>query len=197
MVVGAQTMALRKPAQDGKASTLLVRFRAGRAYPFFGRPVTEFSDTTVPLGDLWGHAALGAFEAVHDERSGLEAAAFALRRRLASGDRYSPWAAPAVDRAIRTLQRSPRLPTAGELAREVGASERHLRRAFAEVVGMPPKRFLRVLRFQRALHMARRSRAVDWGAVAKDAGYFDQAHLIADFRALAGTTPVALLSSGM
>jgi AraC-like DNA-binding protein len=190
-VVGAHGRALRKPAPDGKASTLLVRFRAGSAYPFFGRPLSELADVTVPLRDLWGTAGLGAFERVHDARSGLEAATSALRRRL--GDPYSPWAAPAVGRALRRLQRSPQLPTAAQLARDVGASERHLRRAFSEVVGMPPKRFLRVLRFQRALGMARRS--ADWGVIVKETGYFDQAHLIADFRALTGTTPGLLLRS--
>jgi AraC-like DNA-binding protein len=58
-------------------------------------------------------------------------------------------------------------------------------------VGLTPKRYCRVRRFQRALVSAHRPRGVDWARVAVDCGYFDQAHFIHDFKSFAGVTPTA------
>ena len=66
-----------------------------------------------------------------------------------------------------------------------------LRRAFTANVGIGPKDFVRTLRLQRAVRMAKTS--ADWVRIATDAGYYDQAHLIADFRELVGLTPGAFL----
>ena len=62
-------------------------------------------------------------------------------------------------------------------------------------VGMTPKRYCRVRRFQRALALANRGRQVDWNRVALDCGYFDQAHFIHDFRSFAGLTPTGYQSA--
>jgi transcriptional regulator GlxA family with amidase domain len=75
----------------------------------------------------------------------------------------------------------------------MGVSERHLRRLFRETVGVSPKTFARMSRFQRALQAARSDGRAGWASIAAAAGYYDQAHLIADFRVLAGVTPQALL----
>src|SRR5258708_348004 len=84
-------------------------------------------------------------------------------------------------------------PTASvrQLAGALGASERQLRRAFVEAVGLSPKQYLRVLRFRRVLDEARRTAAPSWSDLAASAGYYDQAHLIADFGAMTGATPAA------
>ena len=63
-------------------------------------------------------------------------------------------------------------------------------RAFEARVGLTPKRFARLLRFQRVIAHAARGRA-DWARVAADCGYYDQSHLVHEFRALSGLTPSA------
>lgn len=73
------------------------------------------------------------------------------------------------------------------VAEQLGVTGRHLRRAFTENVGIGPKEFARTVRLQRAMTMAATSR--DWARIAADAGYYDQAHLIGDFRQLVGLTP--------
>jgi AraC-like DNA-binding protein len=75
------------------------------------------------------------------------------------------------------------------VAERLGVTARHLRRAFAENIGIGPKGFARSARLQKAVRLAKASN--DWGRIAADAGYYDQAHLIADFRALVGLTPGA------
>ena len=79
------------------------------------------------------------------------------------------------------------------VADDLGVSERHLRRVFVETVGLSPKTFARLARFHRALRAAREDARAGWATIAAAAGYYDQAHLIGDFRAIAGVTPRALL----
>lgn len=79
------------------------------------------------------------------------------------------------------------------MADELGVSERHLRRVFRETVGLGPKAFAKLARFRRALRAAREDDAAGWADIATAAGYYDQAHLIAEFRTIAGKTPRALL----
>lgn len=79
------------------------------------------------------------------------------------------------------------------VADELGVSDRHLRRMFREAFGIGPKTFARLARFQRALSVAREDERAAWATIAADAGYYDQAHLIAEFQAIAGAPPRALL----
>jgi methylphosphotriester-DNA--protein-cysteine methyltransferase len=74
------------------------------------------------------------------------------------------------------------------LAREVGLTRQHLARLFDAHVGLSPKLLARVVRLRRLVESGRAGRR-DWAAAALDAGYFDQAHMIGEFRALAGVTP--------
>jgi AraC-like DNA-binding protein len=81
-----------------------------------------------------------------------------------------------------------------EVATALGVSERHLRRVFRDTVGVGPKTFARLERFRSALDAARAQQAPSWAAIAEGAGYYDQAHLVAELRAMAGVKPQALLA---
>ncbi|RKN51299.1 helix-turn-helix domain-containing protein [Micromonospora endolithica] len=100
----------------------------------------------------------------------------------------------------------------GELAEEVGWSRRHLTVRFHREVGLSPRTTVRLLRFQRTYAVLRRGLAVcdlvpdlvaeevppagSWAHLAVRYGYYDQAHLIRDFREFAGATPAALFPAG-
>jgi transcriptional regulator GlxA family with amidase domain len=108
----------------------------------------------------------------------------ALRRRLATDARP-------VDRHVRVAAARLSAGTSVRaVAAEVGLSERQLARRFAERVGVPPKAFARVLRFQRAAALLASGHAPSATALA--CGYADQAHLTREGAALAGITPAAL-----
>ena len=99
--------------------------------------------------------------------------------------------------SARLARRAVQLLEAGEVrvdrvAERLGITARHLRRTFTEHVGVGPKEYARSVRLLRALRLAAGSS--DWRRVALDAGYYDQAHLIADFRHLVGTTPGAFVT---
>ncbi|MEV7043336.1 AraC family transcriptional regulator [Amycolatopsis sp. NPDC051061] len=75
-----------------------------------------------------------------------------------------------------------------ELAGEVGWSRRHLGERFRTELGLAPKQAARVLRFERAGRLLRQGQA-DLASLAVECGYYDQAHLTNEWRALAGCTP--------
>jgi len=72
---------------------------------------------------------------------------------------------------------------------ELGISHRRFIEVFHRAVGLTPKRFCRIRRFQRVLREAHQAPAIRWTDVAAMCGYSDQAHLIHDFRAFSGLTP--------
>jgi len=77
------------------------------------------------------------------------------------------------------------------LAAQLGLSQRHFIKVFSNQVGVTPKLFGPVQRFQRAAHLTRSSSTPDWADVGEACGYYDQSHLIAEFKRLTGMTPTA------
>jgi AraC-like DNA-binding protein len=96
---------------------------------------------------------------------------------------------PAVDFALLTFMRRPHEASIAEVTGSIGLSPKRFIERFKAQVGVQPKRYCRILRFQRALARAEQGGGVDWTRVAVDCGYFDQAHFIHDFRSFAGITP--------
>ncbi|HWD06997.1 MAG TPA: helix-turn-helix domain-containing protein [Amycolatopsis sp.] len=96
---------------------------------------------------------------------------------------------PEVGAAWRLLCHSGGSLRVSDLASEVGWSRRHLAERFRTELGLPPKQAARVLRFERAGRLLRSAQFLDLASVAVAAGYYDQAHLSNEWRALAGCSP--------
>lgn len=178
-VVGTMTRPLVLP-EHGSFEFFGVRFRPGRAAAFLRIPLAEVTDARVPLGEIWRGWSDGILERRLSElRAGIESEL--LRRLDPERDRR-------VDAAVaRIVDGDMRID---ELAREIGISRQHLARQFHHHVGVSPKTFARVMRFRRLTNSLGAS-DVDWADLAAEHGFYDQSHLIADFRELAGTTPSA------
>jgi AraC-like DNA-binding protein len=169
---------------DGLPLAVRVVFSPGGAYPFFGVPVCTLGDRLVSLEELWGEDATRLLARIDDEpRDAVRAVEAALTDRLRRHP-YDPAGAMPARAAVGRIAGGQW--SIGEVARDLGVSGRHLRRSFLAAVGMGPKTFARIVRFQRA-----RAAAGDWAAVARAAGYFDQAHLATEFRRFLGAPPTA------
>jgi AraC-like DNA-binding protein len=101
---------------------------------------------------------------------------------------------PAVRFAVDNFQRRPHRAISS-VTHQIGLSERRFIQVFAEQVGLTPKLFCRVKRFQRVLRHIARSESIDWTQIALSCGYFDQAHFIHDFRAFSGINPSLYLAN--
>jgi AraC-like DNA-binding protein len=170
-----------------------IRLRPGGAYAVLGRPLHELAGLHVDLGDLIGDDADRMLEACH--AAGSTAARF---RRLALWVDARLQAGRRVDRAIgwcaaRIDETAGGVPIA-RLRERTGWSKSRLAAAFREQIGLAPKLYARVVRFRHVLASLQLG-AGPLGEVALAAGYYDQAHMNAEFRALAGTTPGAFLEA--
>jgi AraC-like DNA-binding protein len=77
---------------------------------------------------------------------------------------------------------------------ETGRSRRYLTERFRRQVGVTPKTYARLLRFERTLELLRgRARDAPLGGIAATVGYYDQAHFDREFRSFAGCTPTEFL----
>lgn len=171
------------------ASIIGVHFRAGGAHPFLGLPPGELASTHIDLEILWGSGA-------RELRDRLRLAPTPARRfRILEGALMArlagrPSRHVTLDAALSRLSSG---ASVRALVAELGVSHRHFIEVFHAQVGMTPKVFSRVQRFQRASARARRHGSPDWAAVAAECGYCDQSHLIHDFNAFAGVSPVDFL----
>jgi AraC-like DNA-binding protein len=92
------------------------------------------------------------------------------------------------ERAVAMLEADPTRPIA-EIASDLAVSHGHLDREFTRVVGLSPRVLARLLRLQRLLREIDVGRDIEWTDLALELGWFDQAHLIRDFRRHTGVTP--------
>ena len=187
--VGAMTVEQRFAFAPG-ARTVGVRFRPGMAGPFLRVAAAELTDRTVPLSDLWGRRA-GELERQLDGAPSGAACLRVLETAL------QPQARPAnaVQSAIGAIAANCGQADLDWIAAQANLSPRQFRRRCLEESGLAPKLLCRVLRFRRASSMSAGVPRPDWAAIALEAGYFDQAHLIRDFREFTGWTPMAVFSN--
>jgi AraC-like DNA-binding protein len=161
-----------------------IRFRPGMWHDVLAVPAGTIVDTILPLEDLWGSRARHLADPL-----GEAASAEACVRIVQSILPCAPSAGP-LERSIAFLERTRGGASIDELASHAGMSSRQFRRVCLDKTGLSPKFLARVLRFRHAVsRMAPQSEDAE---VALDCGYYDQAHLIRDFREFAGRPPGAL-----
>lgn len=169
-----------------------VRLTPIGAHLFFGLPMHQLANRVVSIRDVLGPATPALVERLAAARSWE--ACFDLLDALV-GARVA--AAPAPSRGVahawrRLLDSGGRLDMS-TLADELGCSRKHLIALFREQIGLPPKTVARIVRFSPAIRLLDEHGA-RWARIAHESGYYDQAHLIRDFRQFAGTTPSDLLA---
>lgn len=184
---------VRRKLIRGGQSTVIARLPLGTYRAVLGQSASEFAGRIVALGDIWDTAATQRLE--EQLAAARDAGAAAAILKAAIAERLEP--GKCFDTNLRLTQSAlRRLETRNvtSVAGELGVSERHLRRVFREVVGLSPKAFFKLMRFERALNAAKGGSDLSWSDIAVGAGYYDQAHLIADFRSIAGATPREFLA---
>jgi AraC-like DNA-binding protein len=156
--------------------------------PFLPMPAAELCDRPVTIEQVWGRPAVAR-----------------LRDRLATADGPHAMLTLLEEELIRRLRGTAGLDLVrrtgdiiaatggtvaiGDLSAAAGVSGTHLAQRFKELIGVTPKRLARTYRFTATVLAIDPTGPVDWGHLAGDAGYFDQAHFGHDFRAFTGLTP--------
>jgi AraC-like DNA-binding protein len=177
---------------EEEASVMGVHFRPGGAFPFLGILADDLADSHIDLEDIWGRQASRARERLCGETS-PKAKFRLLEELLLSRLSGSFEHHPAVSLALEGLRLNNSRAIVRKLARDAGLSDRRFIDVFRFEVGLKPKLFNRVQRFQRVLHLVHRVAEPDWRELAVEHGYFDQSHLIRDFLIFSGLTPADYL----
>jgi AraC-like DNA-binding protein len=166
-------------------STVGAQIHAVTARFLFGMPACELAGRHTRLDDVWGPGADALRERLLEAKS-LEQRLNLLERELVNRLRAVRRLHPAVAHALEVL---PIGLNVHEVVKETGYSHRRFIALFREEMGLTPKLFSRLLRFQRIMQQFALDPSAAWSALAYDAGYSDQAHFTRDFREFAGVTP--------
>jgi AraC-like DNA-binding protein len=170
-----------------------VRFKPGGAFPFFNLPLGELSDLHVSLETVWGVRADELRERLLEART--PGAKFrTLEQSLLKEATSRLIQNPAVTFALNAFKTVPQVENVSEVIRQIGLSHRRFIHIFKQEVGLTPKTFCRVARFQKALHVISEAGIIDWADIAPACGYFDQSHFIKDFTEFCGVSPSVYLT---
>ena len=156
----------------GRADGMQINLSPLAAHRLFGIPMRTLAHCTVDLEDVLG--------------SRFELLDRVLAKRLCdarTSDTGVAW-------AFARLQQARGRVAVAKIAEELDWSRRRLVARFQEEVGLPPKAIGRLFRFEHAVELGARPDRPSWAEIALECGYYDQSHLINEFRAVTGRTPV-------
>lgn len=193
----AQSACLSGPATtpmrlhySGALDLLGICFRPGGAYPFLRYPASELVDACAGVDDLLGTEGLRLVDRVWNDATPQQRVA-ALDGFLLAQLGRARHDDVRIRRALGTMETLGGRVSIDQIARLVGLSNRQLERRFKECVGIPPKQLCRSLRFKSVYKCLTRNRAERWPSVAVACGYYDQSHMINEFRRFTGMSPAA------
>jgi AraC-like DNA-binding protein len=173
---------------DGKSHVFGIKFAPGMFRSFLGCAVSKLTDKTRPVRAVFGE---GVCE--------LEAAlvsSMAQERMVGAANEFFQRRIPPFDekaelakRVVQQILDERDLCTVDHLVNRVGIGKRTLQRLFGEYVGVSPKWVIRRFRLHEAVERFRSGERPNFAQVALELGYFDQAHLINDFKSVIGYSP--------
>jgi AraC-like DNA-binding protein len=189
LVVGARSVYEIVDTSD-MADLIGMVFAPGGFRVFAGDAVDLFSNRTVDLEAVWGSPARELRDRLR-ELNTPESRLRCLDRFLGEWiaprlNRHCPWRSAEVATALYAFDRAPGVSTVRDVAKRTGWSERRFSQVFREEVGLTPKTWMRVQRFQRAVRQLHAGGNVRWAELALDCGYYDQSHFANEFRAFSG-----------
>ncbi len=190
VVLGQQTRRLSDLHLQGNYAVFTINFQPTGFHRLFGVSMSELSDTAIPADAILGDSVNALQEQLAHAGSLVERVELTERfllPKVMKATSFPPivWAADSI------LCGHGRV-SLDALRRESGLGLRQFERQFDRYVGVTPKRFARIARFQRAVTLGRLYGEGNWTRIAAEAGYFDQMHLIKDFWELSGQTPTLL-----
>jgi AraC-like DNA-binding protein len=173
---------------EGRARVFGIKFRTGGFRPFSDSPVSKLRDRIIPATQFFGKD-VNALKAVvlssRKEEEKVSAANAFFRSRLPEPDGTIDLATQLVERILE----EPGIKTVDDLVTRTSIGKRSLQRIFSEYIGASPKWVIRLYRLHELIERFNSGDSPDWPQLALELGYFDQAHLINDFKSIIGHSP--------
>lgn len=166
---------------------VMIGFQPGGMHRLLGIPMDEILDTPIDSSLLLGREIDDITERLN-ETFDLDKMVEIVQQYLLKKARRLKRLLP-IDEVLMRMQQHKNLLSVDQLADQACVSIRQLERQFKERAGMPPKMFLKLLRFSQAWIMREKNPSASWLQIAHTCHYADQMHMIRDFKAFAGVTP--------
>jgi AraC-like DNA-binding protein len=189
-LVGSRTSPSAELILSGDVDAFTIVFLPGAFSMLFGVPADALTNGDFNGEDVLGHsitalyARLGEVSAFHDRVRVADTFLTAIRPATES--------VSAIVRTARTMIRNNGSVRIGEIAHQTGLGVRQFERRFNHEIGISPKLFARILRFEAALQRRAVLPTNPWTDIAHDLGYHDQMHMVHDFTRLSGDSPEAI-----
>jgi AraC-like DNA-binding protein len=172
---------------NGCVGVFSVRFHPHGLRPFIDVDLAEISNANIPLKEIWGAAGDELEDQVLNAGSNEQRVQI-IERFLRERMLRKP-IATAVQNGLVMIDRKKGILPIHELSLELNIGQRQFERQFLSAVGLTPKQYARITRFQHTLFLAGQNRFHSLTELAYSAGFYDQAHFIKDFRELSGLSP--------
>ena len=176
---------------DGKCHLFGVCFMPGGVTAFLSSPMRELADCCIDAEALWGSMVKRLDASLHDKPDYIQAKLDILNRFFES---QIVWQSPEyklLSISMQMIRRSSGKIPIAMLARRLTIGQRRLERIFQKMVGISPKKMSRIFRIKNAMSCITEPSFDGWAGLAVDAGYFDQAHFINEFKMVTGSTPAS------
>ncbi|EGL19995.1 MULTISPECIES: helix-turn-helix domain-containing protein [unclassified Paenibacillus] len=173
---------------EGKGEVFGVLFRPGGFYPFYRQPASELVNRSLPFQKVFGRSCLPLEEALFSEPDEEAKVRFVddffIRERPPADEQIE-----IVNSVIDYIAGHREINRVEDVGARFGISARTMQRMFSQYVGVSPKWVIKRYRLQDAAVSADAGESPDWSKLAVDLGYYDQAHLIKDFKTVIGKSP--------
>lgn len=190
-IVGTMSKPIITCPEFSQKQIYAIRFNPAGAYPFFRNQLYDFTDSRVDYKSVSKNVEKELAAIFLSEKSLYEKIKHLDRFFLS---RFGEWRQNAVIlNSLTSIFSAKGNMEIRKLAQDQYVSERHLHRMFKQWIGVSPKEFTRIIRFQNALRNVLLSDNVNWTSLAMKSGYHDQAHFINDFKAFSGITPTQVV----
>lgn len=189
-VSGVRTRPITIPSGKG-SRMLIVAFKKGKAFPFYPMPMSEIHDVVVNADLIFGRDIVDLREqllaASSVDRMFCLAEHFFIRR---AGDSLcTNSASQCIGYAVSSILNRPNRAGFDQLSDQIGYSQKHFISLFKNQVGVPPKQYMKIMRFQKAILEIEKDSSVHWSEIALRNEFYDQSHFIHEFRKFSGFTP--------
>jgi AraC-like DNA-binding protein len=189
-VSGVRTRPITIPSGKG-GRLMIIAFKKGAAHPFYPFPMTELMNSVVMADLVFGKSILDLRENLLYARSTQEmfhlVEVFLFRK--AGDNLYKNTSFNCIKYAITSIISQPTILNFHSLSDQIGYSQKHFIDLFKGQVGLSPKQYLKIMRFQKAIQEIEANHSINWSNLAAETGFYDQAHFINDFKNFSGFTP--------
>jgi len=187
LVICGQQTSYYDLSLSGKTGMILIVFRPHGVKSFFNFPITELLNENLSLHDLINNETIELEDKLFNSPNNRQRITHLenfLIKRLNHNNEFER-----VEHAIKIIENSKGQIKAQDLAREVCLGIKQFERTFSKYVGLNPKMYTSIIRFQNVIQMKRMHKNSSMFQLAFDNGYYDHAHFIHDFKSFTGLSP--------